>query len=448
MVDAAFIAASAPPALAAGTLGIVAATWATRAPRLAIVLLGVALVAGQLVRFVVPGQGGGLLLSDVAVVLVIFAALSSWWQHRNSGAPRQLSVVIGQLFVPFVVWSLLTLVINAPHLAASELLIATLYWLRLTGYLLIIPALLYLAADPGIRRVLTRTVVVTISVLVLISGVQLWVVRDLSVLGQGWDSHLGRAVATWLDPNFLGAFFGLAVVYLLSRLSRTDHRLPLVLLIIAASGALLLTQSRSALVAGVTTALVISPFLLVRLSPRRSSRDRLVQFLTVAVILAVVGAAGIGLLGERALGVLTFDQTVMIRLASLGTVWELVTDHWLLGVGYNAYQFTALSAGLVGDFSIHSRAGADSSLLTLWVTTGLVGVVLFFIPWLAATAYFIRTWLRSGHHLSLAAAAAIVLLFVHSQFVNSFLYTHLLLVVSMLVTLAAASRASTDELPL
>jgi len=128
------------------------------------------------------------------------------------------------------------------------------------------------------------------------------------------------------------------------------------------------------------------------------------------------------------------------RINSLELVWELAVDNSFIGAGYNRYQYVAQSAGLIGDFQIHSRAGAENSLLTLWVTTGVLGVGLFFVPWLALATWLVRRWWLNNQWQALAAAFSIVALFVQSQFINSFLYAHLLAVLALVVAMAVSER--------
>jgi O-antigen ligase len=203
--------------------------------------------------------------------------------------------------------------------------------------------------------------------------------------------------------------------------------------------ALLLTKSRSSLLALVSSLLAVSPFAVVYLSCRLTAARAAVtaSLLAFGVMFLLAGTV---ILGDRALGVLQFDATVQLRQEALKEAWHLARQHAWLGVGYNAYQFAARDAGLIGDSSLHSRSGADSSLLTLWVTTGLPGVILFVLPWLYFLQLFIRRWITHTHLPSLTAAAGIIFLLIHSLFVNSFLYSHLLIIISFVVALVVTDK--------
>lgn len=432
--------------------------------KIAIALLLVSLVVGQIVRFPLPGQGGGLLLSDIATVAVLVVALIHMVKHRlQNTKPKQNTVHNFQntnclgtgnlcfgnclcsvlcLLCFFFVWSLFTLVVHISDLGRDNFLIAAAYWLRLAATLLLLPALLALFQKPTLRLFSQRAFTATIAMLAVLGFIQLTLFPNLwdlsrvapALAGAKWDPHQGRLVATWLDPNFIGGFFAITLPFVMIKVFLPLTKGVGVLTVLAAAFALLLTQSRSSLVALVLGAAITAPLWLVALR----SYSPIVKFTAVIGSLSFLVALIVFpalLLPERLAGLLFVDDTAALRLASLKSAWSLAEDHPILGVGYNAYQFAARDAGLIGDFTIHSRAGADNSLLTLAVTTGLVGVVLFLLPWAAIASYLVRASLV-GSLTAAAAATSLAVLLVHSQFVNSFLYSHLLITLIIIVTLA------------
>lgn len=417
------------------TLGGLISLWILRWPRLTVGFLCLSLVSGQVLRVALPGQGGGLLLSDLAVVVVLLRAV---WQLRYSISPNTRSLAIGWLGMTllFVGWSAWTLAINWSVLSASELLIAASYWVRLISLLLLFPALLCLTDHPVVFQSLSKYFLLTIASLVGLGLVQLFALPRLQVLGLGWDPHEHRLVSTWLDPNFFGGFIGLVLPWLVATWSSrfaTKHRWLVGALLILTIIALLFTRSRSSLLAMSVSWLALS---LIYLSQLPARWRRPMTWLTGGTLLLLVGLVGVGLLGQRAIGLLTYDPTVDVRLAALQQIWPLAQAHTWLGVGYNAYQFAAQQAGLIGDFTIHSRAGADNSFLTLWVTTGLPGVILFIVPWAYLASHFLRQWWRRPNFLYLAWFLSWLTWFIQAQFVNSLLYSHLfitMVIISVLI---------------
>lgn len=429
---------------------MLATPWLIIKPRLALLGLFTALLAGQVFRLPLPGQAGGLLISDAATSLILLAALAQLLRHRRPVSKITACCLL--LTTPFLFWSLFSLTINAAALPASQTLIAFFYWLRLTSHLLLLPALLFLFQEDALRRLAYRGLLLTAAALALLGFVQLWLVPNLSGLPGRWDPHSSRLVSTWLDPNFFGAFVAMLLPVHISlilrrrgRVSRrTDSTAFLAWSSILSRGkvagasflaiALILTQSRSALLALILAALMLSPLILI-MSLRRatlSQRRALIASLTLLLLLTL--AAGL-FLHERLLGLFYLDDTVALRFNALRAAWPLAAQHSFLGVGYNAYQFAARAAGLISDFSLHSRAGTDNSYLTLLATTGLPGLVLFMLPLFYLGHRLLRLAL-AGHHLAFAGLLALFTLLVHANFVNSLLYSHLLITLALILSLA------------
>ncbi len=475
---------SLPLTLAAGGLSLLFGPWLFRFPRLAIAFLLLSLIIGQSLRAALPGQGGGLLVSDLAVIIVLLSAGLKLIGHclpfvalaKKGDLIGHWSLAIGILSTPFILWSLFTLVIHVPELGLHNTAIAFAYWARLTSHLLLLPALLILFQDAIVVVTTRRLLLLATIVLVLLGFLQLWLIPDFShspkfVLrsfsAEGWDPHQSRLTSTWLDPNFFGAFLAIILPFVIASLasvlsrhvlvrsfsaapaaasegrglfapacagdqaekaSQSAHRtyraaLTLSTLVITIIVALLLTQSRSAYIALTLSILLLSPLIIVR-TLRRPSPPRIIAAIS-SLLLALILISGAAL-----------DATAKLRLTALKEAWQLVQQHAWLGVGYNAYQFAAAGSGLISNFTIHSRAGADNSLITLWATTGLIGVALFFAPWALVSQVLFRRWLSNNNPYTLAALVSFITLLIHSQFVNSLLYSHLLITLIVITALA------------
>ena len=440
--------------------------WGALLPRLSIGLLMLSLVAGQTVRFPLPGQGGGILLSDIGVALVLISATAKLFQviHLNKfqisnfkfqNKERFNHLDFGfwilALITPFLLWSLFTLIIHIFELGLGPALISLSYWLRLAMYLLLLPALLLLCREEKVRAFSNTAFLAALGALVVLGFTQLIFAPDFSALtSAGWDPHQLRLTSTWLDPNFFGAFLVMVlpvlVAWAVSGIKKNSGRLRITnyVLPITTVAALVFTQSRSSFVALLVAAALTGPLWIIG---RRLSVAEVVRYVSGGgFFLVALVAAGL-LLGDRFLNVVSYDPTVDLRAQSLRQVWsQLVEPHAFVGVGYNAYQFAALEAGLIGDFSIHSRAGADNSWLTIWVTTGVIGVVLFALPWAYLLHGLLTRWFKAGHEASLAGFFSLLALFVHSQFVNSFLYSHLLIVLVVIVVITLSDNKHTRGL--
>lgn len=444
MVTPALLASALPLSLAASAVGLLLVGGLIRWPLLAAGLLGGSLVVGQVGRVVVAGQGGGLLVSDVAVVAVLMAAIGRWLIAPPGGRHRQWLTWWVLLLLPFISVSAWSLVVGWVGVWERDG-IAIIYWLRLVSYLLLPAALLVLWRDRRVVQQARWWLVGALAVVALVGFLQLWFVPEIAVLGGGWDPHEGRLVATWLDPNFVGVALLMAAMLAgaLFATERGARRFVVVIAGVVLAVAVILTQSRSTVVALLLVGGVLSP-IGVWQWVRQARASRVVAGL-VLVCWVLVGLVGtLWVLGPRAWGLVQGDPTVQVRLTALPLVWSLVERFGWLGVGYNRYQFAAQEVGLIGDFAVHSRAGADSSVLTLWVTTGWLGVGLFILPWLVAGWYLSGRWVYHGSAWAGAAVVSLLLLSVHGQFVNSWLYVQLVVVMSLIVVLGVLEPMFTD----
>lgn len=403
------------------------------AQRVAVGSLFVSLLAGQIIRFSLPGQGGGILVSDIAIILFLAVAIITSLLP-SAAAPREAHVRTGRsgvlaflTIVPFIIWSSLVLSIRSQELGFTNTGIALLYLLRLSSILMLYPAGLAILRTTSIKYFTKKAFVYSYTVILLLGFLQLIFFPNMSGFGVGWDPHVGRMVGTWLDPNFFGAFLAIglpAALYWLKAKNTSITKIIWVTLFLVSIAAILLTKSRSTYVAAFV-ALCACSFLY--LCASSLSRHWKIVVLPGVITVCIFFAFTAVLLQERATQLLFRDPTVDVRLDAYKDVWErLVEPNIFFGVGYNAYQFAAKDAGLIPDFAIHSRAGSDSSILTLLVTTGVIGTALFFIPILLG---FLK-------HKSLLYVWVTVFLLVHSLFVNSLLYPHLLMLYIVIALLA------------
>ena len=437
----AYLTENLPLLLPAGALALTATIWAVRYPKLAMGFLFASLLAGQTVRLPVPGQPAGLLLSDIAVVIVL---VSAFFQVRQA---HQLMVKGHALLVAlFISWSLLSLAINSPRLGLEFSAIAFAYWLRLSAYLLLLPALLLLFKKPAVKQASERYFITTMALLSVLGFLQMYFLPDLSVLNSGWDPHFGRLVSTWYDPNFIGAAFSIALLFFASKLldaikeQKQSKASILALTTLLLLLALLLTKSRSSLIALFATGVTYSPVLVVALA-KKTVVSRPVVLVNIISVLFLLAVSSYALLGDRAVGLLTWDDTVQARATGYKDAWRLARQNQAIGVGYNAYQYAAMQAGKSSGFSLHSRAGSDSTFLTLIITTGLLGAGLFLCYWLFLARNLLAEWFKTSSFPSLSASAGVVFLLIHSLFVNSFLYGHLLIVLTVTIALCLPSRS-------
>lgn len=402
-------------------------------PLFGIIALIGSLVAGQLVRIPVFGAAGAVLPNDLLLPAVI-----AGWLLRGllAGKVRLRSSPLSWPLATMLLVFLLTFIAGTsrlPFLTRPEQIVSSLYIIRWLEY----AALFFVAADILRREQTSRKILFALLgaavILAVLGFMQLRLFPDFRfMVPQGWDPHIGRLLSTWFDPNFLGGFFSFAIVLAggLALFSTGRLRIVLWLVVSLLFAALVLTFSRSSYAAFIAGFGMLT-FL----------RSKRLLLLITAIMIAVV--AFVPRVQERVIGAVNFDQTARLRIVSWQNALNVASDYPLTGIGYNAYRYVQVTYGFIGDAAEHSAGGSDSSLLTIFVTTGPVGLATYlWILW----ASFSIAWKGYRHGrgrltrgLGLSVFAGLISVVVHSFFINSLLFPHMLetmfLVLGMLVAL-------------
>lgn len=233
-------------------------------------------------------------------------------------------------------------------------------------------------------------------------------IRNLQVAE--WDPHYFRVVGSLLDPGFTGIILVFTLIWL------TLHPLKLKWGQVLAWGAtylaFALTYSRSSYLAF----LVGMGWIAWKVKGWRFFiKMALLLGVTVLILPRAPGGEGVKL--ER-------TNSIQSRIDSWTTAWRIFTQHPVLGVGFNTYRY-AQGASLTS----HAGAGADSSLLFVAATTGILG-------FLAYLWYFERLFLLRTMNYELQATLVAVL--AHSLFLNSLFYPAVMVWLALLVASTAA----------
>ncbi len=205
----------------------------------------------------------------------------------------------------------------------------------------------------------------------------------------GWDDHLYRMVGTFFDPTYLALILLLGIVI---SLQQKSYKAFWILLI-----SLAFTYSRA-------TYLALGLLLLFKR-----------KFLAIAIFAIVV------LLLPKMLSEGTdFGRVVSgnNKIENYKETIQIFLHSPAVGVGFNNICMAKENRNLQS----HSCNGADSSILFLLATTGIIGFILF-----------INFVLRIAHGQLLVISAVVVAL--HSTFANSLFYPHIMLWLFILVGL-------------
>jgi len=370
---------------------------------------------GQLLR--IPPQSLALVeihffLTDVVVFITLLLWLARKWFKREKFPFPPLTKPI----LLFLFCCLLSLLYNTPLLSGREEFIAGLYlgrWAVYSGLYFLIYDLIYnpKLKIPNFKLKILSWLITTGVVSAILGLLQYIFIPDTRFLEKyGWDPHLYRLIGTFFDPGFLGGILVLTLVLVTVRLwpvSKSSAAKALisnrwlVIVWITLYVALALTYSRASYLAYLVAMGVISYY-------KKSPGFFLGVFLIgVITVFLLPRPEGEGVRLER-------ESTIKYRIINWKQSLTIAQKNPIFGVGFNAYRFAQKRYGFLDtpEWQItHAGAGADSSLLFILATTGVVGF----------SAYLSLWWkiLRTGDLIIVASALAIL---VHATFVNSLLY--------------------------
>jgi len=382
-------------------------------------------VLGELTRLPI-GPGNGLLPNDILVATLAAA----WLLHKTLIEHAWPKTILWAPFLTFSALALLSLLNGSRELTTQETLSSGLYWIRFVEYFFLAFIAFDVSKDLKHRTFLINSLIGGATLLALAGFIQLKIMPNFGSFEElGWDPHNGRLLSTWFDPNFVGGLFAFILCLItglfLDKKTNTRTKIMLSLCGFILLYALLLTYSRSAyltLMGGIgvigimrSRQLLIGAFiisvLLISVSTR--AQERVVNLYYTAQ--SLIG-----------IGIELPDATARLRLDSWHSAWTIIQDKPMLGIGFNTYAYAQNRYGFLDDLKKHSASGSDSTLLTMWATTGTIGFLAYL--WLLGTMLW--TSIKNKRNgLTLGFFAGIIAILIHSIFVNSLLFTPLLIFV-------------------
>ena len=207
--------------------------------------------------------------------------------------------------------------------------------------------------------------------------------QKIGVHWQNADPHIGRFLSTYFDPNYLAACLIIPATFTLHNWLRKGIKIDLIKFIVF-SVAIILTVSRSGLLG-----LVISSGIVLGMHFFKQ-KDEKIKNRVILIVLCVFIASVLMLLSNarlinRILNSMN-DKSTFLRFESWNRAFNIIKENFILGIGYNALGFFK-SHNIINSAT---SFGIDSSLLFIFVTTGIVGFVYFifkFIKFLLIIIY-------------------------------------------------------------
>ncbi len=296
-------------------------------------------------------------------------------------------------FLYFILFCVFGLAVNHSLFTVHSLL----YLLRLFAYSFVAIYISNFCSDRQLNALRFTLITITVASAAL-GWVQYLLFPDTRFLFNfGWDDHLYRMVGTFFDPTYLALILLLGIIVSLQQKSYNAFWFLLI--------SLAFTYSRA-------TYLALGLFLLFKK-----------KFLVIAVFAIVV------LLLPKMLSEGTdFGRVVSgnNKIENYKETVQIFLQSPVVGVGFNNICMARENRNL----DSHSCNGADSSILFLLATTGIVGFMM-----IANIVY--RIWYigKSQHTTYNIPYTSFFVVLVHSTFANSLFYPHIMLWLFILVGL-------------
>jgi len=309
-----------------------------------------------------------------------------------------------KIFASFFLACLFSSVFSFFIFGPSHVFIGGLYLFRLLIYLYFFRFCAgFIKGSPARKALLFNSLVLVCLASAIFGWVQYFWYPDLTFLKSlGWDDHLFRLTGTFLDPGFTGIIIGLGTVAVFLRYLTKKRKSDLILTFFFLV-TLAFTYSRASYLA-TTVGILLIGFLKKRFRP---------VFLLIAFFAGVI----IFLPKPAGQGVnLTRTYSIFSRLSNYAEVVKIARGSPLLGTGFNNLCYAKGFYLGKWESGSHSCSGADSSLLLVLATTGIIGFLIFL------NALFRFYKLLSEDFYSTVVLVSGVIVLIHSLFVNSLFY--------------------------
>lgn len=366
-------------------------------------------------------SGFSFLLTDLTALLALPPLLFFSYQSRPLHFTRTHWWLLIFLALASVSW-----LVHFPFLPTSTSTSALLYLVRLLAYASIFILTPFALPKKSHQNSILTATLLGIALTALLGFIQLRYFSDFIKLGLdqlGYDPHQGRLTSTWLDPNFVGGLFAFGLTITIALLlTRHKHRSLLFILALILLAALFYTYSRSAYLSFATAIFILALFRARWIIP--------IGFIALLLILGSGTRASqriwdmldsfTALSGSQTT---VLDPTSRLRVENWQEAFQIIEQNPLLGTGYGSYAYAQWHEGNLKSPSAHHSSGADSSLLTVWATTGTLGLFAFLSFIISLTLTLLK---KIKEPLTLGLFAGLSGIFIHSFFVNSLFFSLLL----------------------
>ena len=339
-------------------------------------------------------------MSDLVIVLICLISLFRGYKFK-----------VSNLFI-ICVFSLL---FSLSFFKLPGIFIGTLYLIRLVTYFVFSQIVYRQFGTKEKKRKLIFDSLILVGIFIAIFGwIQYFIFPDLRALKAfQWDDHYFRLVSTFLDPAFTGILLVLAEILIFIKTVKSETRLNYFLNIFLIT-TVLFTYSRASYLA------LLFAFVFLFIKFRR-------KFLLILIILFLLlvpllpkqtGGEGVNL---------TRTYSIFGRIENYRESLILISKSPVFGIGFDNVCVAKNKFLGEGNFVSHSCSGLDNSILFIFATTGIIGLIIF-------THSISRIVNKTTQDLyGVALIASFVAIFVHGMFTNTFFYNFVLGWIAILI---------------
>ena len=362
---------------------------------------------GQLTRLPLNIPEINIYFHDIIIVFLILSwGLGKVFKKEKLGFPKLTKPILG-----FFITALFSLVLAVPYFKSRELIIAFLYLLRWVSY-----SGLYFVLTDNLkgsetkRKNILQLLLMSCTTAGFLGLLQYIFIPDIRPLTEfGWDPHYYRVVGSYLDPGYTSLIYVLGLILVIDKLFKLNKNskksLYLKVNFIFIYIALALTYARSGYLAYLASMLIISWW------KKRPKMFCLALFFGILTIYLLPRPGGEGVKLER-------QSTIFSRIKNYKQALEISLDKPVFGIGFNTYRYGQRNHGFLKSDNFqknHAGAGADSSLLFIMATTGIIGLLIY----LNLIAEILKPAIKNKNLIVFVSLAAVL---VHSFFNNSLFY--------------------------
>ena len=396
-----------------------------------LVCILLSILPGMLGRYTTEDRGGAaILLTDVLVLLFVFI-----WAFKTLVGRKELvkHLLLSLLFI-FAGILLLSwiqgiyIVDSTGEIDFKGLIVSFLYLCRFFFYAAIpLMTLGTLKKDIDLKKWVK--IFSWIFFGVIIGGFMqriFWPDFFMFFVKYGWDPHQDRLLGSFFDPNFIGAFLSMNILFFLSiTLHSKECRKWYIFLILLGFIALGLTLSRSAYLAFILGFIVVTAF---------RARWLLVGGL-VSMFFMIMIVPGIF---DRVSQGVSLDDSSQKHIESWETAWHLTQHYPVLGVGYNHLAVVQGNLGLLDEWDINNKSGFENSFLSVSVYAGFIGLFSFLLFWFFYILYSVKNVLkkensRYSQGVSLGILGALIVCVLSSMLINTLFFAFIMIELWMML---------------